>query len=247
MAFESRVPLNYFSGTLTTAAAISDTTLASSAFTALGTGYGTGLYLPLTLGDGTNYEVVWLTGHTAASSNATVVRGKEGTAARAWPAGTQILCAPTVRDGREVLLRSLLPSDAAYGETKVVVDEGITVIKTATAGWQAAVGVANPTDFGRRQDGSTIPVNSVILARGGRVTTNTNGSGQLAGTFEVPFPNQCLRAVPTWVSGGVTNFFSIGIASVSASGLTAYLYNGASGASATSGISVTFDYIAFGY
>lgn len=247
MANESRVPLNYFSGTLTTAAAISDTTLASSAFAALGTGYTTGLYLPLTLGDGTNFELVWLTGHTAASSNATVVRGKEGTSARAWPAGTQILCAPTVRDGREVVLRANLPSDAAYGETKVVVDEGITVMKTATAGWQAAVGVANPTDFGRRTDGSTIPVSSAVMMRGGRVTANTNGSGQIAGTFEVPFPNQCFRVIPAWISGGTTNFFSLGIAAVTASGFTAFLYNSASGASATTGISVTLDYIAVGY
>lgn len=250
MASEYRSLLNYFFGTLSASAAISDTTMSSSAFTNLGTGYSTGTYLPLVINDPSipAYEVVWVTAHTASSSTVTVVRGKEGTSARAWAAGTQIVCAPTIRDSRTSTTRAGLPSDGFYGERVVLSDEAQVVQKTALAGWQPIVGAAAPADFGPRFDGSAIPNPANLLFRGGRVTGNTNGSGFITGTFQTPFPNQCIRVMLTWVSGGTTNYFNIGLGTVAQSNFTFYLYRGDTGATGSgAGVSVTADYLAIGY
>lgn len=140
MTFELRQPLNFAYGTLTQAAALSDTTLVSADFasaTKMATGLSTTQYVPVVLMDLANslFEIVWVTGHTAASTSATVVRGKEGTTARAWPAGTQWQVAQTVRDGRFLVAsRANLSSEPHIGMEQLIGDEQ-HVVKRYSWGW----------------------------------------------------------------------------------------------------------------
>ncbi|WP_409465265.1 hypothetical protein [Amycolatopsis sp. GA6-003] len=77
-----------------------------------------GKYLPIELHDSSQgiFEVVWVVGHLAGSRTVTVVRGREGTPARAWNAGTRLVCAPTAgRDTLSVLASADLPIDPHLG------------------------------------------------------------------------------------------------------------------------------------
>lgn len=134
MTFENRLPANYSFGALTGAAAISDTTLTSTDFsTRLASSLSTTNYVPLTLQDPStgNFEIVWVTAHTAAASTCTVVRGKEGTSARAWGNGTLWVCAPTLRDGvLPVANRAALPADPHVGLRSFLQDEQCLVDRT---------------------------------------------------------------------------------------------------------------------
>ncbi|MEV7096777.1 hypothetical protein AB0M80_28385 [Amycolatopsis sp. NPDC051045] len=95
--YELRVPANYSFGQLTNPAAISDTTMVSTDFASLPSGLPTSLYIPITLQDpaNNNFEIVSATAHTGASNTISVVRGREGSTSRAWPASTLWACAPT--------------------------------------------------------------------------------------------------------------------------------------------------------
>lgn len=246
-----RVPKDYFFGTLTANAALSDTSLVSAEFAALSTSYGADWVLPLTLHDPVLkvYEVVWVTGHASSSTTVTVLRGKEGTAARAWPSGTQVLCAPTQRDGLLPLTRANLPADRHTGQRVPLSDEGIVVQSTLDQGWQADVGVAVPSDFGLKLGGGAITSWKVIVARGNRVTGTTDASGRIAATYTAPFPTETLRVIPVWVSGGSGSLVVAIDPAVPAtsSGFTAYFYNPVTGSVSSAGVSVTFDYIALGF
>jgi hypothetical protein len=141
MTYELRQNLNYSFGTLSTAAAISDTTLQSSDFSSLpsGASVSTTQYIPIVLQDPTAkvFEVVWINAHAAASTSVTVLRGREGTSARAWPSGTLWTAAPTVRDALlPVANRAALPAanDAHIGGRGLLLDEQRVVTRYA-AGW----------------------------------------------------------------------------------------------------------------
>lgn len=252
MAYEFRAIRDYVIGVLGTGLTISGTTLQSTAFTTLPNSYySSSIVLPLCLHDpATGFEEeVWVTAHTGSANTVTIERGKNGTTARAWQANTQVVCAPTTRDGLPVLTRATLPSDAHVGMRVALSDESIVVQKTRTGGWQASVGVAVPGDFGRRIDGSVIPNTSTIIMRAGRATGTTDSSGRITASFEAPFPNQCLRVVPVWVSGS-SGSYVLGIDAgvpATASAFTIFLYSPSTGLSAGAGINVTFDYIATGY
>lgn len=252
MANEIRAISDYKFGTLSNAAAIGDTTLVSAAFASLaGAFYSTTTYLPIVLHDPAvpAYEVVWITAHTASSTSATVVRGKEGSSARAWPSGTQWLAAPTMRDALLPSTRAALPTDAAVGSRAIVTDESFAVQRTMTGGWAPSVGVGVPSEFGNRDDGSAVPSSAVIVARGGKVTASTDGSGQMQVTYKAPFPNQTICATISWMTGGSATFWNAGVVngSFTAAGFKTHLYAGSNGATATAGISLTFQYIALGY
>lgn len=144
MVYENRLPVNFSFGTLSTAAAIGDTTLSSAEFaTALPAGLSTTTYVPMSVQDITTraFEVVWVTGHAAAATTATVVRGREGATAQAWPAGTQWLVGPTVRDGiLPVANRAALPTDAHTGMRCFIQDEQLTIERSAVCwGWPTAM------------------------------------------------------------------------------------------------------------
>ncbi|WP_394621305.1 hypothetical protein JNUCC0626_20070 [Lentzea sp. JNUCC 0626] len=251
MVYEYRNGIDYFYGQLSTAAAVSDTTLSSAAFASLPSTYSTTSYLPLVLHDPTLgvEETVWVTAHTAASTSVTVVRGRQGTAARAWPSSTQVVNAPTVRDVTLPLARAALPTDAHVGMRTAVTDEGIVVQRAYNGGrWEADVGVGLPSEFGYRQDGSAIPSSSVLMMRGGCATGITNGSSQFAVVFKSPFPNQALTANLTWHSGTPGNLhFAIYPGSLLLGGFTCYVFNTATGALSGAGANVVFSYSAVGY
>ncbi len=148
MTFENRLPANYAFGSLTSAAAISDTTLTSTDFaTRLASGLSTTNYVPLTLQDPStgNYEICWVSAHTAAATTCTVVRGKEGSSARAWGSGTLWTIAPTLRDGvLWVTTRANLPADPHVGLRCFIQDEQ-TIIERNLACWGPPVAFLRQT------------------------------------------------------------------------------------------------------
>lgn len=206
MTYECRAPKDYVFGTLSAPAAISDTTITSAAFVPLSTGYTTSVYLPVIAHDPSRnaYEVMWATGHAAASANLTVARGKEGTTAQAWAGSTQVVCAPSVRDGLPALTRATLPADAHYGMRALVADESVVTERTV-AGWGPSVGVANPADVGPRKDGTYPPAGCVVTVRAATtagITTDTGGYGTV--TYRTPFPNGTIAA--SIISAAAYNF-----------------------------------------
>ena len=139
MTYELRMPRDFSFGQLSASATISDVTLSSTAFTSLPIIYTTAQYLPIVLLDAALgvYEIVYITGHASSSANVTVVRGREGSTARAWPSSTQWRAAPTVRDTLIVSTRAALPgaNDAHLGLRASVSDEGGRTAEYTQNGW----------------------------------------------------------------------------------------------------------------
>lgn len=162
--YENRLPANYSFGTLTGAAAISDTTLTSTDFaTQLASGLSTTNYVPITLQDPSthNFEIVWVTAHTAAASTCTVVRGREATSARAWGSGTLWATAPTLRDGALwVTTRANLPTDPHVGMRCYIQDEQVTVERTLAQGWISYMPNGGPKANLRQTVTQSIPNNA---------------------------------------------------------------------------------------
>lgn len=240
-----------FSTTLSTAATLAATTMTSAEFTGLPSDYSTDSYLPLVLINTTTevFEVVWVVAHVAASDTVTVERGKESTTAQAWPAGTLVMCTPTIRDANAPVLSTGLPTDYYVGERHTLTNQGRTVVGTRTAGWQPDVGAANPGDYGLRQDGTAVPSSGVVILRGGQPTLSTDVNGQVQITYTTPFPNGTLHGVVSFIGGGVPPYLCLGVVSGSftASGFKAFLYRSDNSGWAPSGTSVTFSYLATGY
>lgn len=142
MTYECRLTQNYTYGSLSTALAPSDTLVQSPEFAwAVPGGLSTGKYMPITLQDPAlkAVEVVWANAHTAGSSVCTMLRGKEGSTARSWPAGTSWVQAPTVRDGQlSVASRAGLPTDPHVGLRAYLRDEQQVVTWSVGAGWTGA-------------------------------------------------------------------------------------------------------------
>lgn len=136
--YETRLTLNYVFGTLTNAAAVSDTTLVSADFVPLPAGLSTTTYVPITLQDPATkvFEVVWATGHGSGASTVTVVRAREGGSARSWPVGTLWTVAPTLRDGvLPVANRAALPTDPHGGLRAYLQDEQLILEWIVGVGW----------------------------------------------------------------------------------------------------------------
>lgn len=249
MANEQRSPRDYLAGTLTVAAAISDTTIQSASFSALpGSTYSTTLYLPLELHDPSTglYEVIWCTAHTGSSTSITVVRGREGTSARAWPAGTRVICAPTIRDTMSAMTRAQLPADGHYGQRVVLTDEGGAVVEKGIGGWQPSIGVAGPASVGPLPFALTTfpPAASVIQMRAGTATGTLDSQGQTTVNYRTAFPNATIAVIPTsrytGSEGPIVTF------AVSAAGFSIIIYRPSTGARAASA-DFTVMYIAVGY
>jgi hypothetical protein len=157
MAYEIRRPRDYFFGQLSAEAMISDVTLTSPSFAALPTDYSTSIYMPLVLSNDTLgvREVVWVTGHAAASNNVTVVRGREGTTAVAWGNSSAFRCTPTTRDTIGYYARSTLPTDAHYGMRALVADEGSRIVEFGAVGWKGFARLLNTATRGTDTVGGT--------------------------------------------------------------------------------------------
>lgn len=251
VANEQRAPRDYLVGTLSTAAAISDTTIQSAVFAGLPTTFSSTLYLPLILHDPSAglYEVVWCTGHSGSSTSITVARGKEGSSARAWPAGTRVICAPTVRDVLSAGTLASLPSDAHIGARVAVTDKNYVAEKTFAGGWAPSVGVAIAEHTGPNRSGGNPPTSAAILVRAGVANLSANGSGQVSVSYRQAFPTATIAAVVMPISAGIT-FYSV--ASESASGFVAQAWRVTDLAPYTTtpmpaGHTVNIHYIAVGY
>ena len=183
MAYETRWLQNFKFGTLASAASISDTVLSSSGFASLASNLTTAVYMPIALINPATgaFEIVWATAHTAAATTVTVVRGREGTSAAAWPAGTTWLVGPTLYDALYPTTRAALPSDLHVGARAVIGDEQIAVQKTMHQGVAASV-ISNPADM----VGGTgaLAANHHALLKFVRFDSTTNGSGNL--TINLP-------------------------------------------------------------
>lgn len=187
MAYEFRNHIDFKFGTLTAAVAVSDTTLSSAEFAEFATGYSTGNYFPMVLLNAATkeHEKVWMVGHGAGSTSATFVRGRENTSAKAWPAGTQWVCGPTLYDTLKTASSSAQPGDPHIGMRSLFLDWYASVERTFVQGWLGNVR-ANPADMGRAIDGTTShPVGRVPNMKFWTVSGTTNASGGLA----APIPN----------------------------------------------------------
>lgn len=196
MTYEQRLHRDYFSGTLSLAASVSDVTLSSSAFTALGTAFSTTAYMPLELHNPSTgiYEVVWITGHAAASQTVTVVRGRENTTALAWPQNTQIIDAVTKRDLVPDYTRATLPTDPSIGMRALVTDES-NVVARMLAGWGPAIGMANAAAMGPNRSAANPPSSAnFLLSMGYGLNLTPNASGIVSVTWRQAFPTACFAA-----------------------------------------------------
>jgi hypothetical protein len=192
-----RQPADFAFGTLSVAAAIGDTSLSSAQFATLGSGFTTSAVMPIVLLNTATQtrEVVWITAHTASSTSVTVVRGKEGTSAQAWPSGTQWICAPTAaRDGLPSLTTSQINAltDMHVGMRVLNTDTSQVLEYTFGAGWQAEVGPMRAADVGHNITGGTIPTNATIQIRADAVISAVPAAGLVTVTFPTAFPNACI-------------------------------------------------------
>jgi hypothetical protein len=249
VAYEQRLPVDYFYGTLAVAAAISDTTLSAVAFAGLGTGYSSTTYTPLVLHDPAAgvREVVWVTAHTAAAQTVTVMRGREGTSAVAWPAGTQIVCAPTAaRDGVIHTTLAALPTDGHYNARAVATDQGtagLPLVRTGV-GWAPASGVALASQTGPLVGRASTypPADATVLVRAGYFEGNSDASGNVHVGFRLPFANDIVSFVATSTVLNTLGPFVVYV--YSTSGVSVRCYNGTTlSASAV----VRFSFVAIGY
>lgn len=136
--YDTRRVLDYRFGQLSASVTALDTTLQSTAFATLASDLTAEKYVPLVLADDALglYEIVWVTGHSAASQSVTVVRGREGSTARGWASGTLWRIAPTIRDVQgTVATRGALPGDAHIGMRMMIEDED-AIVTRVTAGWE---------------------------------------------------------------------------------------------------------------
>lgn len=252
MVYEQRAPRDYLSGTLSTAAAISDTALVADIFSGLPTDLTTTKFLPLTIHDPSTgvYEVVWVTAHSGVSTTVTAVRAREGTTARAWPTGSYVICAPTVRDALAASTLAALPSDGHTGMRAIVTDRGDVRQRVGSGAWVASVGVALADDAGPYGAGSFPPASAAIMVRAAHVTGSTNGAGQVAVTYRTPFPVATIAVVITGRSPSVplysadnptTTGFTCGVwkvSQISPTFLTVAM---------DPGFAASFDYVAIGF
>lgn len=251
MAYEQRAALDYVAGTLSTAAAISDTALVADVFADLPSDYSTSRYLPLVVHDPSTgvHEAMWVTAHTAASTTVTVIRAREGTTALAWPSGSHVICAPTIRDTLSTYTLAGLPADAHTGMRALVSDKGY-VTERILGAWAASVGVARADDVGPRRDLSTNPASSAgIFVRAGHVSGVTNASSQVSVTYRTPFPSATLSVVITPAGSSVPIYST---QADTAAGCTVQVWKVTSLSPFTtaaygSGYTAVFSYLAIGY
>jgi hypothetical protein len=136
--YDTRRVLDYRFGQLSASVTALDTTLQSAAFATLASDLSAEKYIPIIIADDALglYEVVWLTAHSASSQSVTVVRGREGSTARAWASGALWRVAPTIRDVLgTVSTRGALPTDAHVGHRAMIEDEDAVVTRT-NDGWE---------------------------------------------------------------------------------------------------------------
>lgn len=244
MSFEQRAIQNYFSTSLLVNASITDTTMRAAGFADLPPDLSTTKYTPLVLHDDAQalYEIVWVSGHTGTSDTVTVVRGKEGSTARAWPANTRVECAPTAYDVVKASVLAGLPTDAPIGMRAMLGDKFDTR-ERVNGYWAPSAGAGIASDQKNNMMGVTPPNGACFLLRMGTAGAATDANGKLSCTFQTPFPNNCHTLIP------VSTFLNAGgnlvVGGVSATGADVYFENGDK--SRLVSASASYAYLAFGW
>lgn len=212
MAYEFRNIQDFKFGTLTAAASVSDTTITSAEFIPFATGYSAGNYFPIVLLNPATqqHEKVWLTGHAGGSPDITVVRGRESTAALAWPSGTQWVSGPTIRDTLIPTVTTVLPTDPHIGMRGLIMDKFEVWERTYLQGWQGSVR-AVAADMGRALDGTTShPAGRVPQMKMWTASGTTTAGGILAATIpNGGFPTRVISAVCTRHGTSTPVFFTL--------------------------------------
>lgn len=212
MPYSIRNILDFQYGTLTATASTSDVVLQSAEFASLATGYSTENYFPIILLNPATkvHEKCWLVAHTGGSTSATFVRGRESTAARDWPSGTQWVTGPTIRDVTYPGNSTLLPSDPHVGMRGMFIDKLETWEYTYLQGWQGSVR-AVAADMGRAIDGTTShPTGRVPQMKMWTVSGTTTAGGILS--TAIPnggFPTRLMSAVCTRYASSTPVFFTL--------------------------------------
>lgn len=254
MVYEYRNIKDFLYGTLSTAAAVSDTSLSSVDFTSLGSGWSAGNYLPIVLLDPSTkvHEKVWLTSHAADAETATVVRGRESTAPRAWPAGTQWIVAPTVRDALAPAATGAYPADPHVGMRIVMLDKGYAAERTYIGEWAPSTGVALGEQVGNRRNNVIVPGWAALQMRAGHASGTTDVDGRITVAYKVPFSTATVSAVvlSNGGTGAAVTIFSVPAETVNGFTVQAWRVsnlNPYTTLPVTGGVAFTFCYLAVGY
>lgn len=208
MVYEHRVAIDYTFGVLSSPAAISDLTMSSANFAGLPSDLTTppAYYIPIVLRDDSipAIEVVWITAHTAASQTVTVLRAQQGRPARAWPAQTQWMIAPTARD---LLISAAdssgLPGNPHVGARVTRRDLGRQVQRSYDQNWITFAASA-PEDV-LAEGGSAIPSQRHPLIKAAVLSGTTDSNGRI--TFTIPnsgYANACVNVQATVANSNFT-------------------------------------------
>ncbi len=201
--YDQRLLLDNRFGQISGAVVANATVLTSDDFASLPSDLSLTRYLPLVLADDSAkvYEIVWATGHVEGSKNLTVIRGREGSAARQWGAGTAWRHAQTARDGiSTVAARTALPGDAHLGMRCMVRDE-VRIVEKVPSGWRATDAI-----FGHMGRTAGIQSNTGVTVmtaaqklQGGMAVSNGGLQVPIAGSYLVT-----IRAYATGSTGRYT-------------------------------------------
>lgn len=212
--YDQRAVLDYRFGQLSGGVTSLDTTLASTAFVSLPSDLTVTKYMPIVLADDSLglYEVVWVTAHSGGSQSVTVLRGREGSSARAWAAGTTWRVAPLTRDTVSVLTRATLPADPHIGMRAFLTDEN-RLVEKVTGGWKAVeapfghVGCVDGFQPITGGNGAYMTFSAAQELLGGMTFSNTDDAlvVPIAGLYDIH--------VKCYVSGG-SNYGSSGGATI---------------------------------
>ncbi|GAA1402030.1 hypothetical protein GCM10009613_61280 [Pseudonocardia kongjuensis] len=205
--YDQRLNLDNRFGQLSGAVVAAATVLSSADFTTLPSDLSLERYLPLVLADDSAkvYEIAWATAHVEGSQNLTVIRGREGSAARQWGAGTAWRVAATARDGLlSVANRAGLPGDAHLG-MKVMIRAENRVVEKTSAGWRAT-----ETIFGHagRTAGIQSATGVVVMTAAQRLLGGMTFAGgglvaPIAGAYLVSLRVACTGPNPGRFTGAV--------------------------------------------
>jgi len=159
VANEKRLRTNFLTGAIDTADLTSTSTTMNSAGLAAAPVVDTTNHLPIVFdpaGSSGTPEIAYITAHTAGATSATIVRGQEGSTARAVVQGTKWANGPTVRDfapaGRFASFSKTGANYTINSTTWVDVDTTTDMVVTAQVGDWLELGL-----YGRAQGSSTHP------------------------------------------------------------------------------------------
>lgn len=152
------------------------------------------------LHDGTNYEIVHVTAHTAAATTATILRGQEGSTARAWVEGAPWFHGLTVADAVQFAGVTVQDENANVATAVTQIDfQGAGVTATSGTG-EVVVTIPGGGANTKTINAQTGTAYTLALTDGGfdKFLTMTNAA---ASTLTVPPNSSVAFPVGTVVEG----------------------------------------------